>query len=243
LTAIFLTARAYSEEKPALGLAKIIEETLKNNPQIQAAKSRFEAARARVALLRSLSDPKFEYEYDKITADMDAVMRGKTAPMRTFAISQELPFPTKLFSRKQAAAKEAEVYEEQYNEAKRKIIKEVKKTFFQLFFIGEKIAVADENLNLLTQFIAVANKKYEVGKANQEDVLRAQVEHSKLSNERVLLEQEQRIYKSMLNYFLNRPQNIQIEITDAKNNKDRIFEEATILNLAKENRPELKSYK
>ncbi|MDP2905656.1 MAG: hypothetical protein Q8O22_05080, partial [Candidatus Omnitrophota bacterium] len=96
-------AQRYSFSAEDLSLNSLIEECLKNNPQIVAAKQRYFAAQARVRLLRTLADPKFEFEYDKITADMDAVMRGKTAPMRTFSISQEIPFPTKLLLRKQVA--------------------------------------------------------------------------------------------------------------------------------------------
>lgn len=239
---VFLFNTAYADNS-SLSLGTIIEEALKNNPQINAAKGRYDAAKARVTLLRTLSDPKFEYEYDKITADMDAVMNGKTAPMRTFAISQEIPFPTKLFTRKQAAQKEANSFEQEYKEIERKIIKEVKDAFFQLFLISKKILVTEENLALLSQFVEVANKKYEVGKANQGDVLRAQVEYSKLSNELVLLDQEKQISQAMLNFLLNRPQNSPMEINEAKDNKDFSIDEKKVLELTKENRPELKSFK
>jgi outer membrane protein TolC len=239
---VFLFNIAYADN-PSLSLGTIIEEALKNNPQLSAAKGRYEAAKARVTLLRTLSDPKFEYEYDKITADMDAVMNGKTAPMRTFAISQEVPFPTKLFTRKQAAQKEANSFEQEYKETERKIIKEVKEAFFQLFLISKKIMVTEENLALLSQFVEVANKKYEVGKANQEDVLRAQVEYSKLSNELVLLDQEKQISQAMLNFLLNRPQDSEIVIGEVQDNKDFFIDEKKVLELTKENRPELKSFK
>lgn len=239
---VILSSIAYADDS-SLSLNTIIEEALKNNPQINAAKGRYNAAKARVTLLRTLADPKFEYEYDKITADMDAVMSGKTGPMRTFAISQEVPFPTKLFTRKQAAQKEANSLEQEYRETERKIIKEAKEAFFKLFLISKKIIVTEENLALLSQFVEVANKKYEVGKANQEDVLRAQVEYSKLSNALVLLDQEKQISKAMLNFTLNRPQESPIEISEAKDNKDLFIEEKKVLELTKENRPELKSFK
>jgi len=239
---VFLFSIAYADSS-ALSLGKILEEALKNNPQINAAKGRYDAALARVTLLRTLSDPKFEYEYDKITADMDAVMNGKTGPMRTFAISQEVPFPTKLFTRKQVAQSQANSFEQEYRETERKIIKEVKEAFSRLFLISKKIIVTEENLALLSQFVEVANKKYEVGKANQEDVLRAQVEYSKLSNELVLLDQEKQISQAMLNFLLNRPQDSPMEINEAKDNKDFSIDEKKVLELTKENRPELKSFK
>ncbi len=223
-------------------LGSLIDEALKNNPQIQAAKQRYKAAQARVRLLRTLEDPKFEYEYDKITADMDAVMKGKTGPMRTFAISQEFPFPTKLFLRKQAAQKEANSYEQEFKETERKVVKDLKESYFQLFLNDKKIKLTQENLNLLSQFIEVANKKYSVNKATQQDSLKAQVEHSKLSNQLVLLEQEKKIATSMLNSLLNRSQNTEIDSVEESSNKVLELDEQIILKSAKESRPELKSF-
>lgn len=224
-------------------LNSLIDEASKNNPQIQAAKYRYEAAKARVRLLRTLDDPKFEYEYDKITADMDAVMRGKTAPMRTFAISQEFPFPTKLFLRKQSAQKEADSYEQEYKETENRVIKDLKDVYFQLFLNSKKIEITKENLDLLSQFIEIANKKYAVNKTSQQDSLKAQVEYSKLSNQLVLLKQEEKIAKSMLVSLLDRAGDTDINISEEKDNKDLELKEEKIVALAKENRPELKSFK
>lgn len=224
-------------------LNSLISEALKSNPQIQAAKYRFEAAKTRIRLLRTLEDPKFEYEYDKITADMDAVMNGKTSPMRTFAISQEFPFPTKLFLRRAAAQKEANAYEQEYKETERKVVKEVKESYSQLFLSSKKIQLTKENLTLLSQFIEVANKKYSVNKANQQDSLKAQVEYSKLSNQLVLLEQEEKISQSRLNYFLSRSPDALISAPEETSRKTIELTEETILKLTKENRPELKSFR
>jgi outer membrane protein, heavy metal efflux system len=231
----------YSSDNPNLN--SLIDDCLKNNPQIQAAKQRYKASQARVRLLRTLADPKFEYEYDKITADMDAVMNGKTSPMRTFSISQEFPFPTKLFLRKQSAQKEANFYEQEYKETERKVIKDLKESYFQLFLNGKKIAITKENLDLLSQFIEIANKKYAVNKGSQQDSLKAQVEFSKLSNQLVLLGQEKKISQSMLNSLLSRSQDTELGNAEEKSNVALELDEQKILKLTKENRPELKSFK
>jgi outer membrane protein TolC len=224
-------------------LNSLIDEALQSNPQIQAAKQRYQAAQARVRLLRSLDDPKFEYEYDKITAGMDAVMEGKTGPMRSFAFSQEFPFPTKLFLRKQSAQKEANAYEQEYKETERKVVKEVKEAYFELFLNDKKTSLIRENLNLLSQFIEIANKRYAVNKASQQDSLKAQVEYSKLSNQLILLEQEKKIALNMLNFLLNR--SLEAEIESAQENSSKFLElnEQSMLKSAKDSRPELKSFR
>jgi len=236
-----VTGISYSSQP--LSLNSLLDEAIRNNPQIQAAKFRYEAAKARIRLLRTLEDPRFEYEYDKITASMDNLMNNNTRPMRTFAISQEFPFPTKLFLRRAAAQKEANAYEQDYKETERKVIKEVREAYSRLFLSGKKIQLTKENLTLLSQFIEVANKKYSVNKANQQDSLKAQVEYSKLSNQLVLLEQEEEISQSRLNSLLSRPLDTFIGAPQEASRKTAELTEEKILRLAKENRPELKSFK
>ncbi len=238
----FLSLPGLSMAEPD-SLGPLIDEALKNNPQLQAAQYRFAAAKARVRLLRTLADPKIEYEYDKITADMDAVMNGKTSPMRTLSVSQEIPFPTKLFLRKQASQKEANSYEQEFKETQRKIIKDVKEAYFQLFLSGKKILLTKENMELLSQMIEVINKKYAVNKAGLQDSLRAQVEHSKLANQLVLLEQEEKISQSMLKALLGRQQDSAVLAIDDKDSAGPEFKEEDILSLTKANRPELKSFR
>ena len=241
LLVIFSNLR-YAHPSESLFLSSLVDEALKNNPQIQAAKYRYQAAQARVRLLRTLEDPKFELEYDKIAASMDNLMNNNTKPMRTFAISQEFPFPTKLLLRKKAAQKEANAYEQEYKETERKVVKELKESYFQLFLNDRKISLTRENLNLLSQFIEIANKKYAVNKASQQDSLKAQVEYSKLSNQLVLLGQENKIAQSMLNSLLNRSSDAQIDSVEESSNKVLELNEQIILKLAKESRPELKSF-
>ena len=234
---------ADNSDKQKVSLNFLIDEALKNNPQIQAAKFRYEAAKSRVKLLRTLEDPKLEFEYDTITADMDAVMRGKTSPMRTFSISQEFPFPTKLFLRRAAAQKESASYEQEYKETVHKVIKDVKEGFFQLFLNNKKTQITNENLDLLNQFIDIANKKYSLSKVGQQDSLRAQVEYSKLSNQLVLLQQEEMISRAILISLLNRSSDTEIGILEEGSNKTLALDEEATIKLAKDSRSELQSFK
>lgn len=224
-----------------LSLNDLIEKCRQDNPQIQAARQRYQAALARVRLLRTLADPQVTFEYDKITAGMDAVMRGKSSPMRTFAVSQEFPFPAKLFLRKQAAQKEADAYEQESLEVELKVLKNLKETFSRVFLIKKKILLTQDNLSTLSQFIEIANKKFAVNKARSQDILRAQVEHAKLSNQLILLEQEQGISHSLLNALLDLPGDTVLELREEGGGVSGDLNEREILKKTKEVRPELRS--
>lgn len=229
---------------PVLNLKDTINEALANNPQIKAAHKRYDAGAARVRLLRSLADPRFEYEYDKITADMDAVMEGKTGPMRTFAISQEIPFPTKLFLRRQSAQKEADALKQDYREKENEIIQKVKETYLMLSLANKEIQITQDTKILLDQLIQTLTNRYSIGQASQQEVLKAQTEYSKLDNQAVLLVQKKKIAQAMLKSLLNRPQESEIADPPAQlDAKTLEIDKVKVVKLMKDNRPELKSFK
>ena len=242
ILSFILPAKSSASGQPALNLKEIIQETLQNNPQIKAAYKKYEAAQARVKLLYSLADPKFEYGYDKIYADMDAVMRGKTGPMRTYAIEQEIPFPTKLFLRRGAAEKEAQALKQDYEEKKNEIIQKVKEAYYIISLSNKQIQITEDTKILLDGLIKTLSNRYAVGSASKQEVLKAQAEYAKLDNQDILLFQKKRIAQSMLKALLNRPQDSALDepptISEARAFK---IEQNKILSLSKKNRPELKS--
>ncbi|MBF0387800.1 MAG: TolC family protein [Candidatus Omnitrophica bacterium] len=224
-----------------VALKDFLEEALKNNPRLKAAQYRAAAARARVGIFRYIPDPELEYEYDKITPAAIGMGGGKVRPMKTIAVSQEIPFPTKIFMRQKSAQREANALEQEYKEVERTVIKEVKEAYAKLYLNRRKAAYLKDTLSLMSQFVEVTNKKYAVSKAGQQDVLRAQVEYSRLYNSVVLYEQEARIAGDWLVSLLGRQDGVGIDISDPEPMSDLNLQEADIVALAKKGRPELKS--
>lgn len=237
-----LPFKSSASGQPALNLKEIIQEALQNNPQIKAVYKKYEAAQARVKLLYSLADPKFEYGYDKIYADMDALMRGKTGPMRTYGLSQEIPFPTKLFLRRSAAEKEAQALKQDYEEKKNEIIQKVKEAYYSISLSNKGIQITEDTKILLDGLIKTLSNRYAVGSASQQEVLKAQAEYAKLDNQDILLFQKKRIAQSMLKALLSRPQNADLAEPPAINQAKAIaVDREKIFALVKTMRPELKS--
>ncbi|MCB9757457.1 MAG: TolC family protein [Candidatus Omnitrophica bacterium] len=234
-----IIAQSSSLEK--VSLSSLIQEALENNPRLQAAQYRLEAAKARVEIFRSVPDPMVEYEYDRIGPAASMAGGGKVRPMKTLAISQEIPFPTKIIMRKQASQKQANALEQDYEETRRTIIKEVKDAYAKLFLNRRKVDYINDTLNLMGQFVEIATKKYAVNKIGQQDVLRAQVEYSKLSNMAVLYEQEAKIAESLLLSLLGREDYATITLLPIDSIKDLVLSPEDVSILAKNDRAELKS--
>ena len=59
----------------------------------------------------------------------------------------------------------------------------VERAYYQLYFLGEKIRVNRENLSLLADLAEAGRAQNEVGKVTLQDVLRAQIEQSRVETE------------------------------------------------------------
>ena len=240
---LIFSGNVLGQEKENINLSLLIEKALKQNLQIEVAKYRYEASKARIPQASSLEDPQFEYKYDKINASMDAVMEAKTAPMRTFGVSQEIPFPTKLILRAQIAVKESQMAYEEYKEKENEIISQAKSLYAQLALIYKSIDTTKENKSFLEQLAKTASNQYSVGKARQEDALKAQLEIAKMESELIMLEQKRQVSQAKINVLLNQDAIMElgepesIEIKDYKFNLDNLNKSAV------ENRPELKAFK
>jgi len=240
--ALIFSGRVFSQEKENINLSLLIEKALKQNPQIEVAKYKYEVSKARIPQASSLEDPQFEYKYDKINAGMDAVMQGKTAPMRTFGISQEIPFPTKLILRAQIVAKEAQIAYEEYREKEKDIIAQAKTLYAQLAFIYKSIDITDENKTLLKQLAKTAAIQYSLGKANQQDALKAQLEISKMDNELIMLEEKRQVMQAKINVLLNQDPSVELGRPELIEDNAYNFDLSELNRMAKENRSELKAF-
>lgn len=217
----------------------LLHEACNKNPEILSTKKSFESASARIPQAGALSNPSIEYEYDKMTADRQ--LSGD--PMKTWGISQEIPFPTKLYYRAKIASKLAKMAYENYKTKERKVVSEVKNTFAELYLIHKSIEISKESKALLEQMSATATTRYSAGQGTQSDVLKAHVEIAKIENELIMLEQKRQTTEARLNILINSPPDKELgvpvseELVSTQEPIDNFY------NIAKENSPELRAYR
>lgn len=201
LGVVFKSGQGLAQEAPRLSLRDVQEEALLNNPEIRAKKHAVDAAKARVPQARSLDDLMVSYEVDD-ARNQPFNIHGND--QNRYAISQTIPFPGKLSLRAKVAQKEADMAEKDYKETEKRIISEVKSRYYELFLSHKSIEVIEESTKLLSQLTQIAEVKYSVGEAAQQDVLRAQVELSNLSNQLLTLRQEKETAEAALNILLDK---------------------------------------
>jgi outer membrane protein TolC len=147
-----------------------------HNPTIQAATQRVYAAQERPAQVSALEDPMFTYEGFNIPENFDLTQTENTI----LKLSQKLPFPGKRRLRGEIATHEVAIAKEEQRRAELITRAEVKKAYYDLWQVHQTLLVYAREKELAAQFATIAEKKYAVGQASQSDVLRAQVELTRL---------------------------------------------------------------
>ncbi|MCL4551116.1 MAG: TolC family protein [Bacteroidetes bacterium] len=221
-------------------LDSLITEALQKNPQLKSANQFALAQRQRVNQVRSWDPPQVGVEfYQTPISSFPNPFKGGME--NDYSIQQMFPFPGKLSAMGNAAENNANMYNSQFKALERKIIKDVKTTYYELYLVERKISLNKENQELLRNFIEIANKQYQVGMGKQPDIIRAQTELSTLINEGINLNKEKVSVEAMLNTLLSRPVNARIkDITEIYSDVPKwTFDKLS--NLSYESRNELKA--
>ncbi len=227
-------------ETPA-NLAQIIEEALRANPEIQAARKGVEIAQAKIVQASSLDDP--ELDIESWAVPLSQPVNFNQANTHMVNIRQRFPFPGKLRLKGEIASQEARMAEAQLRTREREVVASVKKSYYDLFMADRSIQILTEQVEIIKQLLRTAETRYAVGRAPQQDVLKAQVEQSEMLNRLIVGRQERATAEAKLNMLLNRsPEAVWPSPPDFVPSSER-FEREALPQLALQSRPELQEAK
>jgi outer membrane protein TolC len=224
-----------------LDLDHLIEKAISDNPQLKSYRSAILADSARISQSGSLPDPVLSFNIlnlptNSFAFDQDP-MTGKQVALR-----QQFPFPGKLSLQEEISSKNVTISNSNYEEYKNEIIKDLKILYFELFFIDKSIEITNKNQQLLLDFANIAEMKYSVGKGIQQDVLKAQVEYSKMSDKLIQLTQKRQSKQAQINTLVNVPVNSLLGHTTEPEFHSANYRLDTLKQLAIDHRPLIKSW-
>ena len=193
-----LALPAGAQEPSDTQLAALLAEASENNPDVQAAKRELSAARSRISPAAALDDPMLEAGVVNLPAE-SLSFRREDMTMKMIGISQRLPYPGKRALRRELAEKEAEAVEHNVQELLNRVRREIKVAYFDLALTGESLRLTERNRQVLEQLLSIAEARYGVGQSSQADVLKAQTQVSKMSEELIKLGRERPMLEAELN--------------------------------------------
>jgi outer membrane protein TolC len=205
LVIFFAAAGNGAAEEPMLRVESLVQEALEKNPKILAARGRHAALKEKIPQSGALEDPMLGFGVVNLPNNFD--FNDEDMTMKEISVSQKFPFPGKRGLSEEVAAKEADAGAADADEVANQIAKEVKTAFYDLSHVYRAIEVTQRNKSILEELAKITRTRYSLGQAIQEDVIRNQVEISKMMDDLIMLEQKKRALAAKLNYLLNRPRN------------------------------------
>jgi cobalt-zinc-cadmium efflux system outer membrane protein len=209
-------------------LSDFVTYAMFHHPEVAANYYDWAAAVERITIERSRPDPKLTFEA-YIMGTITSIMPG---------LMTDIPGPGKLAARARVAAAESEAKYFTFKSSMLQTAIAVKKAYFQLHFLEEKIRVNQQTLQLLTGLEQIARAQNETGKGTLQDVLKIQIEADKLGAEIANLEHSRHSlmaqFKAALGMAANDPAppvprefvSSELDLTD-----DQLFDKALAQNL------------
>jgi outer membrane protein, heavy metal efflux system len=243
LTLLLLAAgiACANETKPAENLPVIIDTALSNNPELKSSQARWRMYANKARQASALEDPMFMFKLQNMLAREPLVFNQDPQSAKVIGISQQLPFWGKRAIKQEVASYEADSYKWAIEERKLELTRMVKETWYQIWAADKSLEIIDKNLQILTDFVTIAESKYSVGQGVQQDIYKAGLEKSKMLDMQITLRQQRKSLEANLNYLLYRPGNTPVG-TIADFSLPQLPLSAEQLNqTALEKRPQIKS--
>lgn len=178
----------HAEDK-AMGPQDLLNGLIETNPEIRAARYRFEAATKRPSQAGTLPEPKASYTNLGVGHPLSRPSRSEFA-YHGFGVSQEFPFPGKLGLASEEAKREAEAEQQNYQSVVLEVTARLKVAYYDWIAAQKAIDVTRKNGDLLSRYEEIARNRYTVGKGLQPDVLKAQFEVSSLEQQVAMLDEK-----------------------------------------------------
>jgi len=223
-------------------LRELIQEAEQKNPQITASFHAWQASRDVPKQVSALPETQFSVQQFSVGSPRPfAGYSNSDFAYIGFGVSQDLPYPGKRQLRARAAEREADSMEAQTDSARRTVVGNLKRVYFQLAYIQQTLGVLLKSDDLLNQVQSAAEARYRVGQGNQQDVLKAQLQHTKLLQEIAHHHQEEGMLEAQIKQLLGRAQESPDIVTDTLALRALPYAVAELLERAREQNPDVRS--
>lgn len=190
---------------PPAGLVEYTLAALQHNPAIQSSLAGVEAKLERIPQVTSLDDPML-----RLVTRPEPIQTAAGDIVFTLGASQKIPLPKKLELRGRMAAEEVREAIERLNAQRLQTIADVQHAYYRIYVSDRAIEITKQNAALLHELERVASAQFEVGKTDQQDVLRIQTEQSQLDDDLNRYQGQRTSAVAAINQLMDRPTTTEI---------------------------------
>ena len=200
---------AYAQEMAGMPtpLAPLISEAQSSNTQLSAADHAWKAATHVAQQVTTLPDPQFTVQSFSVGSPRPfAGFSNSDFAYIGFGASQELPYAGKLRLKGEIADRDADMQRIQADLLRSSITDQVKILYLRLAYLDATLSIPGKNDAVLKPLIETGLSRYSLGQGSQADVLKAQIEHTKILREVTMHHQEMGQLQAGLKELLHRSQ-------------------------------------
>jgi outer membrane protein, heavy metal efflux system len=203
MTAGLTLGTSWAEAPAEANLQDLVNEAVANNPALQAARSRAAAADRIPARAGSLPDPVVALELSNFRTDDPALSASPMSGVQ-IALREQVPFPGKLGRRKEVARADAASAWAAVRLQEADLVAQVKSAYWEYAYSLDAESITRDNVAVLNTFVNVTNGRVAVGRAPQQDALKAQVAYAQLRDMLLVREQQSRTSAEHLDILIGR---------------------------------------
>src|SRR5579864_1024213 len=238
---VFVAGAAFAQST-ATSLQSLIAEARQNNAAIKAAESAIQTTRYMPKQASALPDTEVMVQHFTVGSPRPfAGYSNSDFAYIGFGASQDIPYPGKRQLRGRVAEHEADSMEAQTDSVRRAVVGNLKMVYFRLAYIQQTLGVLQRSNKLLNQVQEASEARYRVGQGNQQDVLKAQLQHTKILQEITHHHQEEGLLEAQIKQLLGRPQASADIVAETHTIRRLPYSAAELLQKAREQNPDVRS--
>jgi cobalt-zinc-cadmium efflux system outer membrane protein len=223
-------------------LHELVQEAEQKNPQIAASFHAWQASRNVPNQASALPETQLSVQQFSVGSPRPfAGYSNSDFAYIGFGVSQDIPYPGKRQLRAQVAEHQADSMEAQTDSVRRTVVGNLKMVYFRLAYIQQTLGVLQRSDTLLNQVQEASEARYRVGQGNQQDVLKAQLQHTKILQEIAHHHQEEGLLEAQIKQVLGRPQESSDIVAESLTLRALPYTAAELLQRAREQNPDVHS--
>jgi outer membrane protein, heavy metal efflux system len=223
-------------------LRELIQEAEQKNPQIAASFHAWQASRNVPKQVSALPETQLSVQQFSVGSPRPfAGYSNSDFAYIGFGASQDIPYPGKRQLRASVAEHEAASMEAQTDSVRRTVVGNLKMVYLRLAYIQQTLGVLQRSDKLLNQVQEASEARYRVGQGNQQDVLKAQLQHTKILQEITHHHQEEGLLEAQIKQLLGRPQESADIVAETLTIRRLPYSAAELLQKAREQNPDVRS--
>ena len=201
ITLFVIVSCSSIQAEQILTIERAVQTALERDALITVYQSRRDAYREQAIAEDTLPDPKFKLGLMNVPIDT-YVLNQEPMTQTQIGIQQMFPRGNSLKIKSQRALSMSLAEDAKTENQRRKIIREVRETWLELFYWLNAERVVSKNRKLFTKLVTVTQQQYAAGRQKQQDVIRSELELGMLDDREIKIKtQLETTYSKLAKYI------------------------------------------